>query len=78
MLYSSLETSSEEGYTVVKLERVQRRATQLIPELRILSYEDRVQHCKLTTLETRRVRGDQIEVFKITHGIAGLDSGMFF
>ena len=41
-------------------------------------YEDRVQQCKLTTLETRRVRGDQIEVFKITHGIEGLDSGMFF
>ena len=61
-----------------KLERVQRRATKLIPDLRILSYEDRVQQCKLTTLETRRVRGDQIEVFKITHGIEGLDSGMFF
>ena len=61
-----------------KLERVQRRATKLIPELRILSYEDRVQQCKLTTLETRRIRGDQIEVFKITHGIEGLDSGMFF
>ena len=61
-----------------KLERVQRRATKLIPELRILSYEDRVQQCKFTTLETRRVRGDQIEVFKITHGIEGLDSGMFF
>ena len=41
-----------------------------------MSYEDRVQQCKLTTLETRRVRGDQI-VFKITHGIEGLDSGMF-
>ena len=39
---------------------------------------DRVQQCKLTTLETRRIRGDQIEVFKITHGIEGLDSGMFF
>ena len=40
--------------------------------------EDRAQQCKLTTLETRRVHGDQIEVFKITHGIQGLDSGMFF
>ena len=29
-------------------------------------------------METRRVRGDQIEVFKITHGIEDLDSGMFF
>ena len=34
--------------------------------------------CKLTTLETRRVRGVQIEVFKITCGIEGLDSGMLF
>ena len=44
----------------------------------ILSYEDRVQQYELATLETRRARGDQIEVFKITHGIEGLDSGMFF
>ena len=29
-------------------------------------------------METRRIRGDQIEVFKITHEIEGLDSGMFF
>ena len=45
---------------------------------KIISYEDRVQQCKLTTLETRRVRGDRIEVVKITHGIEGLDSGTFF
>ena len=24
------------------------------------------------------MRGDQIKVFKITHGVEGLDSGMFF
>ena len=44
----------------------------------MLSYEDRVQQCNLTTLETRKVRGDKINVFKITYGIEGLDSGMFF
>ena len=60
-----------------RLERVQRRAATLIPELRILSYVDRVQQCKLTTLETRRVRGDQIAVFEITHGVEGLDSACF-
>ena len=43
-----------------KLERVQRRATKLIPELRIISEEDRVQQGKLTTLKTRRVRGGQV------------------
>ena len=33
---------------------------------------------QLTTLATRRARRGQIGVFKITHGIEGLDSGMFF
>ena len=46
-----------------KLERIQRRATKMIPELRDLSYESRLLLCSLTTLDTRRLRGDQIEVF---------------
>ena len=36
-----------------------------IPELRDLSYEERLKECGLTTIETRRLRRDQIEVFKI-------------
>ena len=50
------------------LEKIQRRATKLIPELRDLTYEERLKECGLTTLETRRLRGDQIEVFKILNG----------
>ena len=61
-----------------KLERVQRRATRLISEISQLSYEKRLQQCRLTTLETRRIRGDQIEVFKIMHGYEGLNKDMFF
>ena len=45
------------------LERIQRRATKIIPELRDLSYEERLKECGLTTLETRRLRGDQILSF---------------
>ena len=44
------------------LERIQRRATKIIPELRDLSYKERLEECGLTILETRRLRGDQIEV----------------
>ena len=44
------------------LERVQRRAKKIIQKLRNISYETRLKECDLTTLETRRLRGDQIEV----------------
>ena len=50
----------------------------MIPELRDLSYEERLKECGLTTLETRRLRGDQIEVFKIANGYENIDRNMFF
>ena len=50
----------------------------MIPELRDLSYESCLLQCGLTTLETRRLRGDQIEVFKIVNGYEDVDRNMFF
>ena len=47
------------------IEGVQRRATRMVPELRELTYEERLKQLKLTTLEQRRVRGDMIETYKI-------------
>ena len=37
-----------------------------------------LKECGLTTLETRRLRGDQIEVFKILNGYENIDRNIFF
>ena len=42
-----------------------------------ISYEMHVTECALATLETRRLRGDQIEVFKILNGYKNIDRNMF-
>lgn len=54
------------------MEKVQRRASKAIPELRDLPYEERIKRMKLTTLAMRRFRGDMLEVFKIYNGMEGL------
>ena len=49
------------------LENAQRRATRLIPELRRLTYKERLIELNLPTLDYRRKRFDIIQVFKIVH-----------
>ena len=60
------------------LERVQRRATKLVPELRELEYPDRLKRLGLTTLEERRVRGDMIQTYKFISGKEDIDPSVFF
>jgi len=54
---------------ITAIENVQRRATQLLPGMKDLSYEERLRKLKLPTLAYRRMRGDMIETYKITSGI---------
>ena len=69
--------SSPNPEDIDTLERIQRRATKIIPGLRYLSYEERLKDCGLATLETRRLRADQIEVIKIFNGYENIDRNIF-
>ena len=53
----------------VAIEKVQRRATRLISNIKDLPYEQRLATLKLPSLKYRRFRGDLIQYFKIMTGI---------
>jgi ribonuclease P/MRP protein subunit RPP40 len=57
---------------------VQRRATKLVVGMKEMSYEERLKFLDMTTLETRRARGDLIEVFKIMKGLEDVNKEKFF
>ena len=63
---------------ISKLEKIQRRATKLVPALANLTYEERLISLDLTTLEERRSRGDMIQVFKIVNGLDKVGAGEEF
>ena len=58
---------------ICRLERVQARATKLIPSIRHKSYPERLEALDLFSLESRRLRGQLIEVFKILRGFDNVD-----
>ena len=60
------------------LENVQRRATRLVPELRGLTYKERLIELNLPTLDYRRKRFDIIQVLKIVHKIDDIDIKYIF
>lgn len=54
---------------IEKVEKIQRRATRLIPEIRNLSYGERLKVLNLPSLSDRRKRGDMIQLYKYVHGL---------
>ena len=63
---------------ILCLEKIQRAATKIVPGLKKLAYGDRLKRLGLTTLETRRKRGDLIETYKILTGKENIESNKFF
>jgi hypothetical protein len=60
------------------IEEVQRMATKLVVGMKGMGFEERLQFLDMTTLKTRRIRGDLIEMFKILKGIEDLKEKRFF
>ena len=55
-----------------------RQSSISILSQRTVRRDESVKELMPTTLETRRLRGDQIEVFKILNGYENIDSNIFF
>ena len=63
---------------VDNLEKIQRRATMMMVELRGMEYVERLRQTRLVTREAWRTRADIIEVFKTMKGLEGLNREDFF
>ena len=61
-----------------KIDRVQHRATRLVPAFEQIPYEERLRQLKLPSLQYRKKRGDMIQTYKIMRGFDRIDPAVFF
>ena len=58
---------------MLKLKRIQRIATKMVPELKDLICEERLKERQLSTLEKRKERGDLITIYKLISNLKETD-----
>ena len=63
---------------IEELEKVQHRATNLIPSLEHLTYEERLKELNLYSLKDRRTRGDLILMYRIMSGDIKVNQNQLF
>lgn len=56
-----------------RLERIQRTATKMVPELKDQNYKERLEEIGLPSLQERRKRGDRITMFKLIINLEKID-----
>ena len=59
------------------VERIQRKATKMVPEISHLSYEERLRQLKLPSLLHRRRRGDMIQMHNIVKDDVRVEKKLF-
>ena len=62
---------------IESVEKIQKRATKLIPEMKDMTYTERLKKLKLPSLAHRRRCGDMSQTFKIIKGIEDIPSERF-
>ena len=75
--YASVVWNPHQQKDINKLERIQRAATRWVPELKELSYEERLKMLNLPSLEARRTRGAFITLYKCTTKMMEIDNKNF-
>ena len=65
MEYASSVWNPHHQTLIDKIEKVQERATKMLPDMKGISYEDRLRLLNLPTLRFRKLRGDMINAYKI-------------
>jgi hypothetical protein len=60
------------------LEKIQKRAVNMVSGLRAYTYEENLKELALTTLEERRHQADMVQVYKIVNGKDMVDSQTWF
>ena len=58
---------------MLKLERIQRIATKMVPELKDLTYEERLKEIHLTTLKERREKCGLFTIYKLMNNLEEID-----
>ena len=76
--YGNIIWSPRFNQDIQALERVQRRATKIVYNIKDLSYQERLKRLDLPSLVYRRLRGDLIECYKLFHNQNDIDSKIFF
>ena len=66
------------GHPCIKRINVQRRTTRLVKCISHMSYEERLRHLGLPTLEYSRARTDMVQVYKIINQIDKVDISKLF